>query len=523
MITFKDGTKLYFNEPDDASVEQHWIDVLGVYGTGAGFNKSEIAALPKVDISRMETKITSYKQCNTTCDYCLERFFVETFPKARNNYPKLKDTLNKIAEFEPSVVEVSGGELLQAKNKPALKKLFGFLEEIDPNKKIKIEFFSNGIDTETIIEYFKDPRVYITISSDPRIINPRFIQYADIRRSLQAIADIDPKRIQTNLMLSDKQTPEEICALMDDIKRLGINIQLQPINEITGFWENNEKYEVEHIKQLLDVIPEFKKMHSPSNLLFPIVSCLNGNVVVKHHGKVSTCPFRKDLNILSNHSEVLSDVKHDMTVSAGTAHVCTILNQYGILSNYDILERLTYSIMGVSIQEKFGDNLPQAVASFQALYHTMIETKGTLTKKINNGKQLVAVDMLIPQMEFTYMSIVRMFKKIGISVRNISTTDEFCKDDQWVKDDTGKDVRVLDIRKFEEIYLPEELYSKINPESLVAVYTFNNFPYRAILMGKAKHVYGVIKKKETYIYPEVYANIGEVLPLINNNIDISSL
>jgi hypothetical protein len=310
---------------------------------------------------------------------------------------------------------------------------------------------------------------------------------------------------------------------MDDVKRLGINFAIQPLNEITGFWENNEKYDVEHIKHLLDVVPEFKKMYSPSSLLFPIVSCLNGNVVIKQYGKISTCTFREDLDVLSDHDEVLADVKHDMTVSAGTAHVCTILNQYGMPSNYDILERLTYSIMGVNILDKFGANLPEAVSSIMSLYHTMIAFKRQLTSKVNDDQQLVAVDVLIPQMEFTYMSIVRMFKKIGISVRNITTTDGFCKDDQYVKDSAGEDVSVMELHQFEENYLNDNAYTKIHPDSLVTVFTFYNFPYRAILMGRAKHVYGIIKNKETYTYPEVYANIGEVLPLINDNIDVSSL
>lgn len=517
MITFKDGTQLYFNDPTDAEVDQHWVNTLGVYGSGDGFNKSEIATLPKVDISRMETKITSYKQCNTVCDYCLERFFVENFPEVRNNYPKLNDTLDRIAEFKPSVLETSGGELLQAQNEPALKKLYGFLDEIDPDKHIKVELFSNGMDTNTITKYFKDPRSYITISSDPRMLNPRFIQYADIRRTLQAVSDIDPTRVQTNLMMSDKQTPEEIRKLMDDVNRLGINIAIQPLNEIKGFWENNEKYDVEFIKHLLDVVPEFKKMYSPTSLLFPIVSCLNGNVVIKQFGKISTCTFRKDADAMSSHDEVLADVKSEMTVSAGTAHVCSILNKFGMPANYDILERLTYSIIGVNILDKFGGNLAEGVNGFMGLYHAMINAKRILTSKVNSGQQLVAVDMLIPQMEFTYMSIVRMFKKIGISVRNIVATDGFCKDDQWVKDSSGEDVSVMDLYQF------EQSYSTINPDSLVTVYTFHNFPYRAILMGRAKHVFGVVKQKETYTYPEVYANIGEVLPLINNNIDTSSL
>jgi len=523
MITFKNGTKLFFNDPCNSEADQHWVNTLGVHGSGDGFNKSEIAALPKVDISRMETKITSYKQCNTTCDYCLERFFVENFPEVRNNYPKLKDTMDRIAEFKPSVLETSGGELLQAKNEPALKKLYGFLDEIDPDKHIKVELFSNGMDTNTITKYFSDPRSYITISSDPRMVNPRFIQYADVRRTLQAVSDIDPTRVQTNLMMSDKQTPEEIRTLMDDVKRQGINVAIQPLNEIEGFWKNDERYEVEHIKHLLDVVPEMKKMYSPTSLLFPIVSCLNGNVVIKQFGKISTCTFRKDLDVLSKHDQIITDVNNEMTVSAGTAHVCSILNKFNMPANYDILERLTYSIMGVNILDKFGGNLEEGVNGIMGLYHAMINFKRILTSKVNEGEQLVAIDALIPQMEFTYMSIVRMFSKIGISVRNIMATDGFCNDDQYVKDQNGEDVRVLEIHQFEESYGVEGSYLKIDPESLVAVYTFHNFPFRVIMMGRAKHVYGVIKNKETYTYPEVYANIGEALPLIDNNIDISSL
>lgn len=165
MIYIKNKQPFSFDEVEEIP-DNKWLDELGVFGTPNGFN--ELVILPRVDISRLESKLSNYKACNTACDYCLERHFDETADENDvSPYAKHAFIRESILKYKPDVIELTGGELFQINNMSALNKMFDFLDDIDPDNKIIAEFITNGKEPLITKKYFKNPRTYISISYDP--------------------------------------------------------------------------------------------------------------------------------------------------------------------------------------------------------------------------------------------------------------------------------------------------------------------------------------------------------------------
>jgi sulfatase maturation enzyme AslB (radical SAM superfamily) len=506
MIFFENDLSFSFDTDTSETPNKEWIEKLGVYGTHHGF--TEISAFPRVDTALMETKISNYKACNTECDYCLEKYFVENFDL--HPYPKLNHTFDSILKYKPSTVEITGGELLQKNNISVIDKTMKFLDQIDPKKKIKLETISNGKDTETIIKYFKDPRVYVTLSFDPSTIgNYRHVDVNQAFTTIEQMAAIDTSRFHVAWMVSVNHPIDDTRTFLDKMAELNVNYNIQPINEVVGFFENGETYELQTIEKIIELFPEFVEQYPPNKLIMPRISCFDGAVVIKSDNQVATCNFRPASKDYPEYETILTDTR-DLTVSAGVCHVCSIdTGQTNRPSNYNQIQRLAYTLIGYNLKEKYKDNLEAVVQDYKVLYNYMIDFKKELySVKNNTGEYKVVCEVCFPNAQLSYMTLVRLLEKINIKVKDINDSSNELQDDQWIRYTNGEDVTVLTYEKY--IANTDQFSSK----DVLAVYTYNNFPTRLWFMGRHEHLEGALLDNKEYIYPNVMQNAPNMISKI---------
>ena len=515
MIFFEDGTILTFKECDEKP-DQTWVNELGCYGTGSGFDV-ELAFLPKVDISRLESKMSTYKACNTQCDYCLERYFDEAFADEKfSPYPKHEFIYDSILKYKPSYIEITGGEIFQDKNIKTLKKLCNFLDEIDPNKKIRLEIISNGFEKELIKEFYKDKRFYISISFDPNEIdgdNYRHLENNKVFNTIVELSKIDKSRLLVFWMLSTHTDFDKIDFYINELEKRGINWTIQPINDVIGFFKGNENYDLNFIKKMIEHYPFIIKDYSFINLLYPRISCLEGSVVLKSQNTVTNCIFRESRDNYPPHKHII-DASNELIISAGVAHVCSLISEEHLL-NYKEIERLAYTMIGINLLSK-NKPIKEMVENIKNIYRYMLEFKNTIlaTPLMPHVGEKIVVELVYPQSEATKQMIVRLGERIGLKINNIYSNYDFdiLKDDQWTFYKDGKDMEFI----FYEDYLIKTFENE--DDKLYCVVTYNNFPCRMVIIGQNKDIQNMIFNNENNIYPKEYGNAVNALPLITHHI-----
>ena len=510
MIFFKDNTRFAF-EPNDEKPDNEWLEELGVYGTPIGFN--DIVVLPRVDVSRLESKLSTYKACNTECDYCLEKFFDDIAPEDEvSPYAKHEFIRESILKYKPSAIELTGGELFQINNMKALDKMFEFLDEIDPENKITVEFISNGKEPLIAKKYFKNPRTYVSVSFDPVVgDNYRHISKDVVFETIKTLAEIDTSRLLVFWMVSSHADLEKVNPIINALNELNVRWTVQPVNDVQGFFVGNEKYDVDFVKELIDKVPSILDDYSLSRLFLPRISCYNGAVVVKAKNKVSTCIFREASDEYPEYDTVVEDT-NKLTVSAGVSHVCSILTENKFPSNYMEIERMGYTLIGYNLSKQ--ENPKEKTEAITALYHYMKDFKEKIltpssAKHVGNK---VAVDTQYPQTSVGQQAIVRMMEKVGIHIKNVTDETNMFEDDLWFKYEDGEDATVM---------LYEEYIQKwkgIDPQKPLVVTTFNNFPCRLIFYGRNVDISKCLYYNVNNIYPQMLSNAPNVIGMVFQHI-----
>lgn len=511
MIFFKDNNTFAF-EPTDESPDNEWIEEFGVYGTSLGFN--EIVTLPRVDISRLESKLSTYKACNTTCDYCLEQFFDEAAPEDEvSPYAKHSFIRDSILKYKPSVIELTGGELFQLNNMKSLDKMYAFLDEIDPENKILLELITNGKEPGIAAKYFKNPRTYVSVSFDPMTgENYRHIDKDKVFITIKKLAEIDPSRLLVFWMISTHHDLDEVKPIIKILDELGVQWTVQPVNDVQGFFVGNETYDIPFIKKLIDTVPQVLDDYSPSRLFLPRISCFNGSVVVNAKDKVSTCIFRKSESEYPEYATIINDT-NKLTVSAGVAHVCSILSDKKFPANYTELERMGYTLIGYNITQK--ENYIEKANALTILYNYMKEfKKDILTPNTNNHVgDKVAVDTMSPQVSIGLQSVLRMMERVGIRINNVKDETRVFDDDLWFKYEDGEAATIM----FYDDY--REKVKEIDPQQPIVVCTLNNFPSRLVFYGRSVDVSDCLFYNVNNIYPQMLANAPNVIDKVIQRID----
>ncbi len=497
MIVFKgvDGAYSFDKLEEDLNINQEWLDEIGVFGDSSGFN--EIAIVPRVDRHRLVLKpITNYKDCNTRCEYCLERFFLTNYPTAESYLSPLSPEalIERILEFKPSIIEMTSGELLQKKNIEALDKFFSLLDEIDQEKKLVLEVTSNGRDIETIKRYYSDSRLHIQLSLDQDEDNPRHISGDTVLTTARALSAISRDRLKIMWMMRPDYNSAYLNKIMPMAKAISDKVLLQPINNIEGFYESDKEYDIEFIRRITKDCPDFfESWYSFKSLLIPSITCFEGQTVCTTDGRVTSCLFNQNIQDgkldYATYKKSLSRV----SISAGVCHACSFLLDKGMPSNYRDLERLAYTSIGLNMKHKFGDKLPEALVHIKNLYKELIEFKRLMDAQESQEGQKIIVDMTYPSLQpYTKQGIIRMMHLLGIKVSSVSDAIGV-QDDIWFRDEGGEAVTIMSIADLEDA----EITSKISPYTPVAMHTNGNFPAMVWMFGRFEDILDILDGKDT--------------------------
>lgn len=491
---------------DDAKFDcnEEWVRELGAYGDSSGFN--EIATLPHADKARLiANPISDHKDCNTRCEYCLSRYFSETYSHFRPS--PIEELVKNIPIHKPSILEMTSGELLQKRNEKELEYFFKFMDEVDPQKKIKIEITTNGIDVETIKKYYSNGRITLQLSLEPcvRSNNPRLTRGERMMNTIVELAKISPRNMQVAWMLRPDYDRTDFKWFVETIKSLNTTFSIQPVNQITGFYEVDTSFDLDFMKAVQEDYPDFHKWYPYTNLVFPKLTCFEGNIILNGFGQIIPCAFC-NVPVDSPHAygEYLNCLK-PVKVSAGVCHVCSYLTAKGIPKNYLDLERMAYTTMGINLLKKHGENALQAAEAIKDLYRAQIQFKRDALSEVGEDRPNVATDLVYAHDGgMSKMAILRLLENVGIAVKSVN--GQHVNDDMWFSHTDGEDVTCYDIDYFMGNY--------VDPDSVVAVYTLNNFPAQIWTMGRAKDVKSAINSTNKRVYPKEMA----ALPCLSKKI-----
>ena len=495
-LSFEDG-KFVCNE--------EWVQKVGAYGDSSGFG--DLAIIPRADKARLIVNpISSYSNCNTNCEYCLERYW---YSKYHHLSPMpAEEFARHIPIYKPSILEMTSGELLQSRNESDLKYFFEYLDEIDPMKKLKIEVVSNGIDLETIKKYYGTGRIQLQLSLEPCVKsnNPRKTQGERQLRNIAEIAKINPRQMEVLWMIRPDYERGDFKWFRDKIKELGVIFSIQPVNQVTGFYEVDTEFNLEFIKNIQEDWPEFHKWYPYTSLVFPKLSCFEGNIVLTGQGGITTCKHNSCIKDRPyNYAEYMNFLK-PVKVSAGVCHACSYLTSIDFPKNYKDLERLGYSMMGVNLMKTHGERAGEAADAIKEIYLAEVEFKKAATSEIGDSDPNVATELIYPHNgTMSKMNILRLLENIGIAAKTV-TSIRHIEDDMWFTHTDGEDVICYDLDYF--------LTNRVDPEQPVAVYTMNNFPAQIWTMGRAKDVRSAINNSNKRIYPKELA----ALPCLSKKI-----
>jgi len=532
MIFIKDGDDVIKYTLSDKAIEefyeespdQEWLDELGYFGTHTNFG--EITLLPRTDTARMETKLSTYKACNVTCDYCLEKWYAEDYGMVKTMYPKHSETKAAILEYRPSAIEFTGGEIFQEKNMKAIQGFLDFLDDIDPEKHIKVEIISNGSNSQCATKIYSDPRTFISISFDPDEVNLRTLPGSSILDTIKNLAAIDPDRLMIFWMLSSHHDLKEARKKFDNISKLGVKWIPQPVNEVEGFFENDENFDLNFVKRMIEDVPEMLEKYKPRGLVFPMISCLSGMVKLFANNQVSCCAVGRPEDTYPDHDQVIKSVGK-LTVAAGTNHVCSKFQQIGIQipSNWGGVGRLAYTLIAhnfIEMAKEKNVSLQVLMNSYKDIYDYMIKFKYTITKKINkktDSSKRVVVDVVYPHMpSIEKMTVVRLLEKIDIKTKTVIDNTGILLDNQWFSFEDGEDVTGYLLYDF------LQNRKEIDDNDLIFLCNEYNFP-RVFLAGRKKDVEELLLFQNSTVetYPKNYANVKEAIFSVKSSIDGSKI
>lgn len=492
MLHFDTSYSFSFDETEGEDIDKRFIEKLGVYGTNLGF--SELNILPSVDIHTLAPRIATHADCNTSCDYCLERHLFYIKDLHAISLGALKELILK---HEPSTLDLNGGEKFQPSFKPYMSGLFSFLDEIDPNNFIKVEALTNGVDTEVICEYFRNnPRLSIAISFDPTARHGyRHANISVVYKTILELAKIDNKRFKVGWMISTHHSDEDISFAMNFFEEHGVNWSIQPLNEVEGYFENGEDFNLDFIIRMLKVKKFAQDVYKPRRLILPNIPCLDGYVVTGRDARIGTCDFRANYADVPDYATRLLE-NEELTISAGVCHVCSMGTRLKIPSNIKELTRIAYTLMAYNIKNSGVDPKEYCEALLTA-YNKQIEIKRLLLSELSpEGNPEVVIEILHPKSLVTTMGIYRLAKKLGLNASVISEDSEYVVKNQW-KLDTDSRIEVLELLDF---------IKKHDSNTNYAVYTAKNFPYRLLLIGTGKSLVSYLSNFSVATYPrELYS------------------
>lgn len=509
-MIYLNGYTLNFTNCDYPKCDNNFIEKIGCYGTGDGFTNI-IKIIPRVDKSRLVlTPITNYKKCNTHCDYCLEKYFLENYKTGENYLQPISadEVIEKILLYKPSIVEITSGELLQEENTEELDKLFSMMEAIDPHNKIIFEITSNGKDINTIEKYFKYDRVQLQISIDEAEYNPRHITSHEIFYAIDTLSAISKDRLVLMWMLKPDYDSAFFKLKILPLIESGYKILVQPINTIDGYYETDKKYDLEFIERLLADWPTyFEYLFSYKNLLFPGITCLEGQIVCTTDGKVTTCRFNTNLYDNINDYDMVKESFSKLTTSAGVCHTCSYLSEYNMPSNYIDIQRFAYTSTALSIMYNFKgnndilkhiNNLYNEISSFYNIYNKDAEF-------VSPEDADIFVDLEYSRMtQYSFQSIIRILslKSIDVKSINVLSNNMNLRNDGWSYCDNGVNVTACNLSDFITLANLKNIHNEY-----FAISSTGNFPARIWIIGKVKDILLALQgDKNIVTYPNNMRN-----------------